>query len=188
MKHPKYNFMVLAIAAIAIALVHPYSVHAAISLLLQQTPVQGGTVEPGIGLHQFELNTQVTLTAIPKSGYQFVYWLGDVEDPVSSTTIVYIDGPKIVIAVFERIANEFLVTEEEATSSPNEGLIGHPADYAMGTESAIGGKRPPHYRPPPEEPKDKDFPVPEPVPEPATIFLLVAGTFLAAKTKTRKQA
>jgi hypothetical protein len=182
-KNLKYKYLVLAAVAMAV-LILPGNALAAATLLLQQTPPQGGSVQPGIGLHLFDLNAQVTLTAVPKSGYQFVYWLGDVEDPISSTTVTYLDGPKIIIAVFERVANEFLIVEEEATSAPNQGLMKHSADYAIGLEEAGGHKRPPHYHYP-EQPKDKDFPVPEPVPEPVTIALLAAGTLLAARTKKR---
>lgn len=111
------------------------------ALLLQQSPVNGGTITPSVGVHHFDLNTDVTLTAIPKPGYQFVYWLGDVSDPTASRTVAYLDAPKIIIAVFERVAYEFLAGKRRATSTPAHRLMPHPADYARGGYSGGGGGR-----------------------------------------------
>ncbi len=74
---------------------------AGVALLLQQSPAQGGTITPGEGIHQFEANSEITLTAVPRPGYRFVYWLGDVSDPRAVSTAVNLDGSKVVIAVFE---------------------------------------------------------------------------------------
>ena len=74
-----------------------------VALLVQQTPAEGGIVAPTIGVHYFARNSQIALVAIPKPGYQFVCWLGDVTDPNSSRAVAYLDRPKIVIAVFARI-------------------------------------------------------------------------------------
>ncbi len=191
----KWRFVVLAVAVIAAGLAGPaYCQMGGTVLLLQQTPPQGGTVTPDAGVYRFELDEEVTLTAVPKPGYQFVYWLGDVSDSMANTTIVYLDAPKIVIAVFERASFELLPVEIEPKSMPGGGLRRSTADYARRGGGGGGGWRPRKWRWPewPEE-EEEDFPAPEegndfptppqdqdedfpvPIPEPATGILLAVG-------------
>ena len=106
-------------------------------LLIQQIPDNGGTITPGAGVHYLEQNTSVTLTAVPKAGYQFIYWLGDVSDPTLNRTTAYLDAPKIVIAIFERAEYEFLDVEERTQSAPGGGLFASAADYARGGGGGI---------------------------------------------------
>ncbi len=82
---------------------------AGVALLIQRTPAQGGTVVPPPGVHYFSPDSQVALAAVPKSGYRFLYWLGDVSDPNSSSTSVYLDSPKIIVAVFEEVTGGYVV-------------------------------------------------------------------------------
>ena len=179
--------VILAIVVIAAGLPTPaYCQTDGIALLIQQTPLNGGTITPDIGVHHFSMNTELTLTAIPKPGFQFVYWLGDVSDSTTSRTIAYLDTPKIIIAVFERVEYEFLEWEEAATSTPGQGLFGSAADYSRGGGGG-GIRRHGGGRPKPPEPEE-DFPAPDedgegdfpvPVPEPATAVLLILGGLLA---------
>jgi len=158
-------------------------------LLLQQTPPEAGKITPGVGVHNFESGTEVTLTAVPKPGYQFIYWLGDVSDPTANRTIVYLDAPKIVLAVFERSEYEFLVVQESSQSAPGGGgLFASAPDYAR-QGGGGGAKRPSKWRrptpPEPEEPEEPEEPyIPVPIPEPATILLLGFGS-LALLRKRR---
>lgn len=190
--------VILAVAVIAAAgLFEPaYCQTDDPALLLQQTPAQGGTITPGVGVHHFDLNAQVTLTAVPNPGYQFVYWLGDVDDPTVSSTVVYLDAPKIVIAVFERAKYEFMDVAERPQSRPGGGIRASAADYSRQGGGGAGGRRPrrrprppgPPPEPPEEEPEEdfpvpeeeevNDFPVPE-IPEPATVVLLILGSLFA---------
>lgn len=179
------------------------------TLLLQQSPPNGGAVSPAVGVHTFDQNTDVTLTATPKPGYQFVYWLGDVSDTTASTTIAYLDTPKIIIAVFERVKYDFAFFEELPPSRAGGGGGGQrrsSADYTgQGGFGGPGGRRPHKYRRPSYEPTengdldppDPDFPVPddiedfpvpdpEPIPEPATGLLLTLGALLARSKRKRK--
>ena len=150
-------------------------------LLLQQTPANGGAITPGTGVHYYELYASVTLTAVPQAGYHFVYWLGDVSDPTSNRTIVYLDAPKIVIAVFERTV--YAVVEMAAESIPGGfwgGMMAGAADYSR-RGGGGGGDEPRKPEPPPQppEPPKHDPEIPVPVPEPATVVLLAIGGFIA---------
>jgi hypothetical protein len=156
-------------------------------LLIQQTPAEGGSVTPSLGVHYYEPSAYVRLTAVAKSGYQFVYWLGDVGNPGSPATAVRLDSPKIVVAVFERSKQDIALPEENSLSGPSGGLYGAVGDYARGGFTGSGGRRPRIYSsdteapPEPEEndmsvPESDDFPVP--VPEPTTVLLLVFGSVL----------
>ncbi len=160
-------------------------------LLLQQTPPQGGEVNPRVGIHRFDLNAEVTLTAVSKPGYYFVYWIGDVGEPTANSTIVYLDAPKIVIAVFERSEFEFEKKELQVTL----GGVGGGLRRSAGDYSRSGGsfatrweyewpKRPeepptpePDFPVPEEGEGEANFPVPE-LPEPATVTLLALGSLV----------
>ena len=179
-------------------------------LLLQQSPPNGGAISPAVGVHTFDQNANVTLTATPKPGYQFVYWLGDVSDATASTTAAYLDTPKIIIAVFERIKYDFALFEEMPPSRAGGGGSGQPrrssADHTgPGGFGGPGGRRPHKYygpsyepyEPPDDDPPDDDFPIPddiddfpvpdpEPIPEPTTGLLLTLGALLARKKRKRK--
>jgi len=162
-------------------------------LLLQKTPPQGGMITPKAGIHSIDIDTNVILTAIPKPGYQFVYWLGNVSDQTANRTIVYLGAPKIVIAVFERAEYDFLVVEDKPQSSfgGGSGLSASARDYSnQGYWGGGGGytergeprfsEKPPKSDDlpvPKEEEEEDEFPVP--VPEPATAVLLVLGSLYA---------
>jgi hypothetical protein len=183
MKHNSSMFvgwqgLMLAIAVLLYGLLEPaYCQTNGSLLLLRQTPRQGGTITPDVGVHHFDLNADVTLMAVPKPGYQFICWLGDVSEPTANQTIVYLDTPKIVIAAFERLEYEFLATEEEARSASVGGLFASSADYRRGGFTGSGGRKSPHrwtlWTPSPEEELHEDFPVL--TPEPAMVCLLSLG-------------
>ena len=62
------------------------------------SPSGAGFVSPSGG--EYESGKQVTLTAIPNSGYIFDYWSGGVSDTATTTTIT-MDSDKSLIANFE---------------------------------------------------------------------------------------
>jgi hypothetical protein len=154
-------------------------------LLLQQTSAESGAITPGPGVHHFESGTEVTLTAIPKPGHQFIYWLGDVSDSTANSTIVYLDAPKIVLAVFEQSEYEFLLAQENSQSAPGGGgLFPSAADYARQGYTGGGAKRP--HKPTrltaaeTEEPEESDDIL---TPEPATILLLGFGSLILLRKR-----
>lgn len=192
--------VVLAAMVIAAGLFEPAYCQTGPVLLLQQSPAKGGTITPAVGVHHFGLNTEVTLTAVPEPGYQFVYWMGDVSDPAASTTVAYLDAPKIIIAIFERSKYEFAVMDVMSQgASGGSGLIASAADYSRTSGGGGGGKRPSKFRwPSPSEQEPADFPVPdendhndsipvpEPIPEPATAVLLALGSlFVFARGRSK---
>ena len=169
-------------------------------LLVQKTPPEGGNITPRQGVHDVSLGSEVVLTAIAKPNYQFVYWVGDVTDATSNRTTVYLNGPKIIIAVFERIDRELLLDSEISTSAPIGGAYATAGDYSKQGYTGGGDKRPHKYRPPPSSPTtdpyvpvpeagdDNDVPVPE-VPEPATVLLLgLGGVTIITRRRHRNTA
>lgn len=200
--------VILALAVVLYGLFEPAYCQDTV-LLLQQTDPHGGAVTPDVGVHHFDLDSEVLLTAVPKPGYYFVYWIGDVSDPTADRTIVYLDAPKIVMAVFAR--SEFAFSLEEAMMPGGGGGGGtHPSAADYSNQVYTGGvtasqakfkspKRPELEQPerpvrpiPPETlddfpiPGDEsdDFPVPN-LPEPATAMLLGLGSLLLARRKAR---
>ena len=188
---------VLWLTLVMMCLVTSYSQAGKVALLLQQSPADGGSVEPGIGVHQLEGYSQITLRAVPRSGYQFVTWLGEVDEPTAPVTETYMDSPKIVIAVFERVQYDSIEAAELLFSAPGGGggLRSSAGDISSSAGGGGGGRRPSRVYGigPDEELLDEldedEFPVPDgsdafpvvdgpdnpEVPEPATVLLLVGG-------------
>ena len=132
-------------------------------------------------MHTFGVNEMVTLTTVPKAGYHFVYWLGDVSDPTANRTMLAVDGPKIIIAVFERNEYEKLDSSSMPISSGPESLTGRVDDIGGGLGGGLS--KPDDTNHHPNEPPS-DNPPPVPVPEPATMLLLCIGaSFLAINRK-----
>ena len=146
-----------------------YGVEADTALLIQQSPVDGGTVTPGTGVHDLENGSMVRLSAHPRPGYQFVYWLGDVQDSTAVNTVTCADSPKIVIAVFERIEQEFSMHRDRLYNAPIERLFPGRAEGGGGGGVSPAGGSP------------ESSPDPVPIPEPTTAILLLSGFGLLYK-------
>jgi hypothetical protein len=157
-----------------------------ISLFVQQTPDSGGAVNPAAGVYHFAANSQVTLTAKANPGYQFVYWLGDVSDPQAENTVVHLDAPKVVIAVFEQndsVANVSTPFGAGGGGGGGGGLVRNPVDLIQ--PAAVGGASGPK----PTNTSLYGFPGKKPVvPEPATGLLLGLGSLIAFTRRRRKKS
>jgi len=71
------------------------------TLSVTADPDNGGSVILSPGGDSYISGTEVTLTAVSSSGYQFSHWSGDISS-TSSTTTVIMDGDKSVTANFIR--------------------------------------------------------------------------------------
>ena len=156
------------------------------ALMIEQSPVDAGKITPHVGIHRVKLNEVVVLKAIPKPGYRFIYWLGDVTDVATNETTIVVGAPKIVIAVFER--TEFDLPEFDVVRNGlGRGGGSRVPDFSPRSRRVGSGWEIPDR---PEDideepgmdfpvPEDEDFPVPEdedfPVPEPTTVVLLSFG-------------
>lgn len=157
------------------------------ALLIQQSPPDGGSVTPGSGVHRTPIGDTVSLSAVPKPGYRFMYWLGDVKNASSVDTTIAIDSPKMVVAVFAR--------EHHDEDLPGLGIVdgvasqGGGGRYAPSPMMAAGSVSPasgpadydyPNYIP--DDQGNDDVPIPE-VPEPTTILLFGLGAVLSLRRK-----
>ena len=163
-------------------------------LLLQQAPLNGGTITPGTGVHRLQTDETVVLKAVPNPGYQFVYWLGDVVDATSSKTETSIDSPKIIVAVFERVAFDFRAAAKATHINlgpprmiPNFNQAGGGGGGGSGGRPRDGGlEELPLVIEEEAIPDENDpFPVPDEIPEPATVMFLGLGSTLLLKNKKK---
>jgi len=179
--------IMLVIAIIAFGLTIPaYCQAKDVVLLLEQTPVKGGEITPVAGVHHFKAGTEIMLTAVAKPGYKFIHWLGEVSDATASSTVAYLNKPKVIIAVFEQ-AEQGISADGDGLSiggggGAGGGLFPTPLDLSRPGGFGGGGKAKPQklfY-----SPKGKK-PTPE-VPEPATGLLLMLGGLFALKRRSPK--
>ncbi|MGA2323704.1 MAG: hypothetical protein ABSG22_07650 [Sedimentisphaerales bacterium] len=151
------------------------------SLMLEVTPAEGGSLNIVPGVHSYDRFAEVTLIATPKPGYQFVYWMGNVTDATTGTTTVFLNSPKMVIAIFER--SQFETVEPEGDymvgGEGSGGLVQSVGASDTSLEEAGGGQRTPKYHP--QTTPESDVPVP--VPEPVTVTLFFAGFLMLAKSR-----
>jgi uncharacterized membrane protein YgcG len=181
--------IMLVVAIIAFGLTIPaYCQTQDIVLLLEQTPVKGGEITPVAGVHHFKPGTEVMLTAVAKPGYKFVHWLGEVSDATASSTVAYLNKPKVIIAVFEQ-AEHGISPDGDGLSAGGGGgpggLFPTALDFSRpGGFSGGGGEK--------AKPQKYIYiikdnkPTPE-VPEPATGLLLVLGSLFALKRRGPKR-
>ncbi len=165
-----------------------YSQSQKITLLVQQNPSDGGKVTPNEGTYKFDQNSEVTITAAPNKGYEFLYWLGDVSNQESISTTVRLDKPKIVIAVYEPVKSSDDVSERNIPNfsggggGGGGGLVGNRVSIGNSISINDGGGTPQKptiiY-----VPSGENSPV---VPEPATGLLLALGS-LFTLTKRRSE-
>jgi hypothetical protein len=155
-------------------------------LLMQQPYVRAGAVTPDVGVHRFDLGAEVLLTAVPKPGYYFVYWIGDVSDPTAISTTIYMDAPKIVVAVFARSEFELVDDTMMLGGGGGGGIRQSAAEYInQGTLESPGTNNSSNPSPiPPTPPPSDKFPVP--TPEPATALLLGLGCLLFIRRGTKR--
>ena len=173
------------------------------ALLIQTSPPDAGTVAPGIGVHDVVVGQTVALSAMPKQGYQFLYWLGDVSSNIGPDTTVSVDTPKLVIAVFTKMGfDEDLPGAgiSDGQYSPSGRRFYSPIQSPAAVSPGIPFDEPSFNFPTPPEPPTGDIPVPgeEPdnddipvpgdneVPEPATIVLLGIGSCIFLRTKNKQ--
>lgn len=195
--HPRFigrKGVILAIAIIAGGLLAPaYCQPSGVTLLLQQTPTEGGMITPNTGIYHFEPNSEVTLTAFAKPGYRFIYWLGDVSDPTTNHTVVRLNEPKIIIAVFKSADNDAPAVGESLAPGGGGGYFGggglfaSAADFSPPSGIVASGGAGPRSQGPIFLSLQANDGMQE-APEPATAVLLVLGGLFAFLRRGKKQA
>ncbi|MBN1781015.1 T9SS type A sorting domain-containing protein [bacterium] len=70
-------------------------------LTILADPPEGGTTLPAPGIRVNIANAVANIKAVPKTGYTFTGWSGNVSDPASLMTTVLMDQDQTVIANFE---------------------------------------------------------------------------------------
>lgn len=159
-------------------------------LLVEQTPMEGGIIDPGVGVHNFLPGETVTLTATPRPGYQFVRWMGDVSSTDTSSTTVTLNAPKMLVAVFEKVEYALLSpvqqqdVEQEVAVGGGGGGGRLTAQYpAIGGGGSVSPANTPLYTkasystvtPPDNKNEDTGGDIPVPTPEPGTIAMMILG-------------
>lgn len=153
------------------------------ALLLQSSPVEGGSIMPGQGVHKVQIGNKIQLTAVPQPGFRFLYWVGDVGQIGSSETSIQMDSPKLVVAVFSRESFDDLKTVGIIGGPANGGTYASAPSYgaSRGYGTAIGY---PDYPVIPQTPPDDNgtlVPDDPKVPEPATLLLFASGAIVLAR-------
>lgn len=60
-----------------------------------------GTTVPKEGMHQFVEGTNIYINAVVSEGWQFIGWVGGVDEPYTQGTNIIMDTEKIVATTFQ---------------------------------------------------------------------------------------
>lgn len=96
-----------------------FSYGAPIKVSLNITVKGGGTTIPAPGIYYYEKGGQVTITAIPDSGWRFDHWAGHASGTSSSISIT-LDKSKTVWAYFVRTGDGVPPVEPPSEEPPEE--------------------------------------------------------------------
>lgn len=140
-------------------------------------------VTPGSGVHQFNSDSEITVTAVPQPGYRFAYWLGDVSHPGESTTQIHLNDSKAVIAVFERVTPDMTGEDDKDIEISGgggggpSGLMPTATNFFTTNWSISGGAAA-------SSPVVVSGPILIQTPEPATLLLFgVGGSYLVRRRR-----
>ncbi len=120
--------------------VSPQNTYAIVNLLCEApkltiSSTTGGTTDPAPGSYTYDPGTEVTIEAIPDSGYGFSGWTGDVLDGHENDNPITItmDGDKSITANFIRQYTLTIAAGAGGATSPSPGSY----DYDSGSEVSV---------------------------------------------------
>jgi hypothetical protein len=118
-----------------------FNISSPLTLTLAINPSSGGSTSPSVGnSFYYTQNQVVTVRAIPKTGYRFLSWTGEVANPSLATTTVTMDSNKTVTANLQYTGSPTPTpippagTEEEV---PTEGCFIATAAYGSYLDSHV---------------------------------------------------
>ena len=85
-----------------------------------------GSVTPSFGSHSYSLGELVDITATPATNWDFVNWIGDVDNPSLPTTNVTMDTNQTVTANFTRVNSVLRTLTNGSGSVTPEGSNAYP--------------------------------------------------------------
>jgi uncharacterized repeat protein (TIGR02543 family) len=80
-----------------------------------------GTTTPSTGVHSYPHGTVVDISATPTSSWQFSNWTGNVADPESQSTTVFMDADESVTANFVQYFTLTMSVDGDGTTTPAPG-------------------------------------------------------------------
>jgi hypothetical protein len=124
-----------------------------------------GTVTPSIGSYTYNINSQVTISAVPNAGYVFSNWLfNDASTSTSSTTTLALSESKSALAIFTAIPQPTPSPTYNPSPTPTPLPTQTPAPTPMPTPIPIVTPQP--TQTPTATPTPEPTPIPVETPQP----------------------
>jgi len=90
----------------------------------------GGTTKPAPGTYAYNRGTQVQVTAIPDTDYNFVNWSGDISSSQNPVTVT-MDGDMTIKAKFRLMAKLTIRSDTDGTTNPVPGVYAYPRNVVV---------------------------------------------------------
>ncbi|HPG40862.1 MAG TPA: FlgD immunoglobulin-like domain containing protein [bacterium] len=94
------------------------------TLTMVADPPAGGVLDPIVGDHTYNTNSQVQLSATPNSGYRFKSWSGNVNDSTSAASFITIVKDETVTAKFELEQSTLTISVNPVGTGSTTPMIG----------------------------------------------------------------